>query len=276
MPAKASKHAAAAAFRVACRTVETSYTPRAAKHTIAALRGLRRLTEEQRKAWSQNMGHETETITDTCYGKLSDERCEEVFEEMGDEDGQEGTRQLSEEEAHELRAVMKGLQNLARRFGVSLADRDLRRTAANGANLTGWLLRRCGVTRPAVAPVVPRRAVPMPFPDPLRIRDVRLDCAGGYVSSGFTGCTAEVDVAVDIPPPYGAFAADSVRIRCDAELHYRARNGLFQQSGSGWTTRTVHPSFESGRGTLLLDLTFGFTTAPVVSPGIDGLSCRPD
>ena len=152
------------------------------------------------------------------------------------------------------------------------------RTIANGADLTGWLSRRYVMPRPAVAPVGPPRAVPvpMPFPEPLRIRDVRFDCTEGYGSSGFTGCMAEVDVAVEIPPPYDAFAADSVRIRCDAEFYYRVQDGFFQQSGSDWTTKTVHLSFGSGRGTLMLDLTFGFTTAPVVSAGIDDLSCRPD
>ena len=70
------------------------------------------------------MGHETEVTTETYYGKLSDERCDELFEEMleGGGNGQEVAKQLSEEEADELRAMMKGLQNLARRFGVSLAD----------------------------------------------------------------------------------------------------------------------------------------------------------
>ena len=152
------------------------------------------------------------------------------------------------------------------------------RTIAIGADLTGWLSRRYVVPRTAAAPVAPPRAVPvpMPFPDPLRIRDVRFDCAEGYISSGLTGCTAEVDIAITIPPPYDAFAADSVRIRCDAEFYYQVQDGLFQQSGSDWTTKTVYLSFGSGRGTLLLDLTFGFTTAPVISAGIDDLSCRPD
>ncbi|MEM6899233.1 MAG: hypothetical protein AAF583_05625 [Pseudomonadota bacterium] len=65
VPPMTSTHAVSEAFKLASRMGEARYTPHAAKHTIAALRGTLSLTEAQRKAWSQNMGHETEQITET-------------------------------------------------------------------------------------------------------------------------------------------------------------------------------------------------------------------
>ena len=92
-----TKHAATEAFRLASHTLERPYTPHAAKHTIAALRNLRSLTHEERKAWSENMGHDTEQITSAHYGKLTDSRRAEVFSEMGSGERMPGARLTPEE-----------------------------------------------------------------------------------------------------------------------------------------------------------------------------------
>jgi hypothetical protein len=42
----------------------------------------RPLTQQQRKAWSENMGHENEKITETHYGKLSEAERFDLFEEI--------------------------------------------------------------------------------------------------------------------------------------------------------------------------------------------------
>lgn len=69
-----TKHAVTEAFAKASRDCAIKFMPHSAKHTIAAERDLRHLTQEQRKAWSENMGHENEQITQAHYGKLSDDR----------------------------------------------------------------------------------------------------------------------------------------------------------------------------------------------------------
>ncbi|MGR3513501.1 MAG: tyrosine-type recombinase/integrase [Paracoccaceae bacterium] len=79
-----STHAVSEVFAAACRHLSQAYSPHAAKHTIAAERDRRRLTAEQRKAWSQNMGHENKQITDRHYGKLAPERCHQLIEAIGD------------------------------------------------------------------------------------------------------------------------------------------------------------------------------------------------
>jgi integrase len=81
----ATPHAVAEAFRIACRAVEQKYSPHSAKHTLAAERDRRPLTSIQRKAWSDALGHENEATTERHYGKLSDERRCELFEEMGED-----------------------------------------------------------------------------------------------------------------------------------------------------------------------------------------------
>ncbi len=72
-------HAVSQAFSTACQGREVRYTPHSAKHTIAAERDRRPLTHEERKAWSENMGHETEKITEAHYGKLPTERRMELI-----------------------------------------------------------------------------------------------------------------------------------------------------------------------------------------------------
>lgn len=83
VPVMATAHAVTAAFNIACRTSEIKYTPHAAKHTIGAERDIRALTHEERKAWSLNMGHDSEHTTEQHYGTMSDDRRFEVLENIG-------------------------------------------------------------------------------------------------------------------------------------------------------------------------------------------------
>ncbi|PIB26447.1 hypothetical protein BFP76_11025 [Amylibacter kogurei] len=78
----ATTHAVTKAFAMACRNSPEKITPHSAKHSIAAERDRRRLSHEQRKAWSENIGHDNETITEQYYGKLSDDRRFELLEEV--------------------------------------------------------------------------------------------------------------------------------------------------------------------------------------------------
>ncbi|WP_425093971.1 tyrosine-type recombinase/integrase [Tropicimonas sp. S265A] len=80
VPVMTSTHAITEAFRAACSSHTSTYTPHSVKHTISSERDRRPLTAEQRKAWSENMGHENEQITERHYGKLSDEQRFELLE----------------------------------------------------------------------------------------------------------------------------------------------------------------------------------------------------
>lgn len=71
------------AFARASKYAACKYTPHSAKHTLAAECDRRPLTREQRKAWSENLGHENELTTKVYYGKMSGERRSEVIEGIG-------------------------------------------------------------------------------------------------------------------------------------------------------------------------------------------------
>ncbi|OUS37729.1 hypothetical protein A9Q94_04975 [Rhodobacterales bacterium 56_14_T64] len=96
-----SKDAVTKAFASACRNSVVKYNPHSVKDTLAAERDRRPLTQPQRKAWSENMGHESEKITETHYGKLSDEERVELFEEIA-ESKPAGQRTMTNEEKIEL------------------------------------------------------------------------------------------------------------------------------------------------------------------------------
>ena len=83
VPVMTTTHAVSRAFSVACKESTIKYTPHAAKHTIGAERDRRSLTKEERKAWSLNMGHDSEVTTDRHYGTMPDDRRFEVFENIG-------------------------------------------------------------------------------------------------------------------------------------------------------------------------------------------------
>ncbi len=72
IPVMLTKHAVSEAFAIACRNGPNTYSPHSAKHTIGALRDEKHLTHYQRRAWSENMGHESERTTETHYAKLTD------------------------------------------------------------------------------------------------------------------------------------------------------------------------------------------------------------
>lgn len=78
----ASKAAVSKAFAVACRDKAVKYNPHSVKDTLAAERDRRSLTERQRRAWSQNMGHDSETTTQRHYGTIGDDERTELFEEI--------------------------------------------------------------------------------------------------------------------------------------------------------------------------------------------------
>ena len=84
VPVMSTPHAVTEAFAIACRETGAHYTPHSARHTLAAERDMRPLTQLERKAWSENLGHETEQITETHYGKLTEPQRVEVLEGIGD------------------------------------------------------------------------------------------------------------------------------------------------------------------------------------------------
>jgi site-specific recombinase XerC len=83
IPVMSTTYAVADAFKVASRDLTVPYTPHAAKHTIGAERDARPLTQQERKAWSLNMGHETEQITERHYGTMPEDQRFEVLENIG-------------------------------------------------------------------------------------------------------------------------------------------------------------------------------------------------
>lgn len=84
VPAMTSTYAVQEAFKVACQGHHSTYSPHAAKHTIAAERDQRPLNAEQRKAWSANMGHEDARVTDRHYGQISEARRLKLMSQVGD------------------------------------------------------------------------------------------------------------------------------------------------------------------------------------------------
>lgn len=55
------------------------FNPHAARHYLASVRDEYCRNPEQRKAWSYNLGHKNEQITETNYAKMTDQRRDEVF-----------------------------------------------------------------------------------------------------------------------------------------------------------------------------------------------------
>lgn len=94
----ASKDAVTKAFALACRDKETKYNPHSVKDTLAAERDRRPLTQLQRKAWSENMGHESEKITVTHYGKIPETKRFALFDEIAQGKGEVGptTRKMTD------------------------------------------------------------------------------------------------------------------------------------------------------------------------------------
>lgn len=81
--AMASTHAISSAFKSASRLVEKQFSPHSAKHCIGQLGLVVYKTLEQTKAWSQNMGHEGEDITQRYYQTIPESSVLEIIEEVG-------------------------------------------------------------------------------------------------------------------------------------------------------------------------------------------------
>jgi len=79
------------------RMSEVKYNPHSVKDTLAVERDRRPLTERQRRAWSLNMGHASEKITQTHYGTIGDDERTALFEVIS-EAKVVATRALSDEE----------------------------------------------------------------------------------------------------------------------------------------------------------------------------------
>lgn len=111
VPVMTTIHAVTTAFAIACRNSKFKYTPHSAKHCIAAERDERPLTQIERKAWSENMGHENEQITERHYGKLPDERRFEVLEQIGTKAGRDAIEISDEEKIAFFDGVVKLMRN---------------------------------------------------------------------------------------------------------------------------------------------------------------------
>lgn len=88
VPVMASAHAISRAFEVASKPLEKQITPHAAKHCIGCLSLEVCKAPDEHKAWSINMGHESEEVTNQykknlrSYKNLSEERVVEIFEQF--------------------------------------------------------------------------------------------------------------------------------------------------------------------------------------------------
>lgn len=102
-----TKHAVTDAFVTASRGREMHYTPHSAKHTLAAERDTRQLTRVERKAWSENLGHENEQITETRYGKLTEEQRINALENIGQKGSGEALGLTKEERMKVLSEMTK-------------------------------------------------------------------------------------------------------------------------------------------------------------------------
>ncbi|WP_128253377.1 tyrosine-type recombinase/integrase [Falsirhodobacter deserti] len=74
-----SANAVTEAFSLACRDCKEVYSPHSVGHTLAQLGDRICRTSEERKAWSLNLGHNSEEVTWTYYGKVTDMRRGEIF-----------------------------------------------------------------------------------------------------------------------------------------------------------------------------------------------------
>jgi integrase len=84
-PLKTSR-ALQTAFERASATIDEEYSPHVARHTLKALGDKLCRTSEERKAWSLNLGHSSERITETHYGKMPDQRRAGIIENLSAED----------------------------------------------------------------------------------------------------------------------------------------------------------------------------------------------
>jgi integrase len=68
------------AFRNGCGQAEVNYfNPHSIKHYLKSVRDEFCRTPEHRQAFSYNLGHENEKITEACYAKMTDTRRDAIF-----------------------------------------------------------------------------------------------------------------------------------------------------------------------------------------------------
>ncbi|WP_175500625.1 tyrosine-type recombinase/integrase [Litoreibacter janthinus] len=78
--AMSSTHAVARAFQAASSGIGKSFSPHSAKHFIGQLGWKVCKSPEESKAWSVNMGHENEDVTQRYYKNITGDRVAEIFE----------------------------------------------------------------------------------------------------------------------------------------------------------------------------------------------------
>jgi integrase len=82
IPAMSSTHAVSAAFKTASEPLRTQFSPHSAKHCIGNLIMKICKSPEALKAWSMNMGHESEDVTARYYKRIPDDRVFEIFDQF--------------------------------------------------------------------------------------------------------------------------------------------------------------------------------------------------
>ncbi|MFD2738036.1 tyrosine-type recombinase/integrase [Sulfitobacter aestuarii] len=75
-----------AAFQRATALIDRNCSPHSARHTLKALGDSLCSSMERRKAWSLNLGHSTERITEAHYAKMSDQHRRGIMEGLGADD----------------------------------------------------------------------------------------------------------------------------------------------------------------------------------------------
>ncbi|TLP55365.1 site-specific integrase [Parasedimentitalea maritima] len=78
----ATSRALQAAFARASEPLGAHYSPHSARHALKALGARICRTHEERKAWSMNLGHSDEQITERHYGKMSPARSGKIIEAL--------------------------------------------------------------------------------------------------------------------------------------------------------------------------------------------------
>ena len=86
IPVMTSTHAISSAFEMASKPLGKRVSPHCAKHCIGNLSMEACKTPEELKAWSMNMGHESEDVTLRYYKNLPEDRVDEIFEQFDLED----------------------------------------------------------------------------------------------------------------------------------------------------------------------------------------------
>lgn len=79
VPVMKSTNAISAAFKIASKALPKQFSPHSAKHCIGQVSWSVCRTAEERKAWSANMGHDDEDVTQRYYSKISDDRMAQIF-----------------------------------------------------------------------------------------------------------------------------------------------------------------------------------------------------